>query len=532
MNRSYSMCVVTALAAVFLFIALPASAQAPSLGTAASFGVLGGSAVTNTGPTTVRGDLGVAPGTSVTGFPPGIVTGGTIHINDAVAQQAQNDTTTAYNALAGLPCGTVKTGQDLGGQTLTPGVYCFTSSAQLTGTLVLDAQGNPNAQFIFQIGSTLTTASNSEVRLINGSNSCNIFWQVGSSATIGTATSFLGNILALASITVTTGANVSGRLLARNGAVTLDSNNVTVCPDCTPITVNPATLPNGTIGAAYNQAITATGGTAPYTFAVVSGSLPPGLALAPGGALTGTPTTAGSFTFTVRATDAAACFGSRIYTIVINAAGCPTITVAPTTIPAATAGVPYGPVNITASGGVAPYTFSVTAGALPPGLTLSPAGVISGTPTQSGSFTVTITATDSSVPACRGSRIYTALVNCPVIGVQPDTVPNANLGVPYSQAFTGTGGSGMYTFTRISGTLPPGLTLTAAGTLSGTPTTVGTFNFTIQATDGAGCPGSRPYSIVVGGAATAIPTLDFFGISILILLLAAAGMFVINRLMT
>ena len=126
------------------------------------------------------------------------------------------------------------TGQDLGGLTLTPGVYCFSSSAQLTGTLTLDAQGNPNAVFIFKIGSTLTTASNSSVVVINtGGNSsiaCNVFWQVGSSATLGTGTSFAGNILALTSITLNTGANVSGRVLARNGAVTLDTNNVTVCP--------------------------------------------------------------------------------------------------------------------------------------------------------------------------------------------------------------------------------------------------------------------------------------------------------------
>lgn len=204
-----------------------ARAQATDLGTAATFGVLGASTVTNTGPTVVNGDLGVSPGSSVTGFPPGIVTG-TIHAADAAAAQAQNDVTTAYNALAALPCGTNLTGQDLGGLVLVPGVYCFDSSAQLTGTLILNAQGNTGSQFIFQIGSTLTTASNSFVTVINGPT-CNVFWQVGSSATLGTGTTFAGNILALTSITVTTSASVSGRLLARNGAVTLDSNGVTPC---------------------------------------------------------------------------------------------------------------------------------------------------------------------------------------------------------------------------------------------------------------------------------------------------------------
>jgi len=208
--------------------ALPAFAQI-SLGTTQSFAVLGGSTVTNTGPSTITGNLGVSPGSSVTGFPPGIVAGGTIHAGDATAAQAQNDLTTAYNTAAGIPCGVDLTGQNLGGLTLTPNVYCFTTSAALTGTLTLNLQGNPNAFFLFKIGSTLTTASASSVVLTNtGGASCpsNLFWQVGSSATLGTGSSFGGNILALSSITVTTGAGLTGRALARNGAVTLDTNSV------------------------------------------------------------------------------------------------------------------------------------------------------------------------------------------------------------------------------------------------------------------------------------------------------------------
>jgi hypothetical protein len=209
------------------------------LGSAQSFAVLGASTVTNTGPTVVNGNLGVSPGIAITGFPPGIVIG-TTHAGDPVALQAQTDLTAAYNTAAAAPCGTDLSGQDLGGLTLTPGVYCFSSSAALTGTLTLNAQGNPNAVFIFQVGSALTTASNSAVVMTNGGSLCsNVFWQIGTSATLGTGTMFGGNILALASITLTTGASVSGRTLARTGAVTLDSSSVGGCASGIPASTIP-----------------------------------------------------------------------------------------------------------------------------------------------------------------------------------------------------------------------------------------------------------------------------------------------------
>ena len=198
---------------------------APNLGGAAPFGVLAGTTVTNTGASQVIGNVGVSPGTAIIGLTPGMVVG-TIHAGDAVAAQAQADALAAYNNLAGQACDTVLSGQDLGGLTLTPGVYCFASSAQLTGTLTLNAQGNPDAVFIFQIGSTLTTASNAAVLLVNGGNTCNIFFQVGSSATLGTDTSFEGNIIANASITLDTRAGIHGRALALNGAVTMDTNTI------------------------------------------------------------------------------------------------------------------------------------------------------------------------------------------------------------------------------------------------------------------------------------------------------------------
>ena len=181
-------------------------APARGLGSAASFEVLGGSTVTNTGASVVAGDLGVAPGTTITGFPPGLVTdGGATHAGDALALQAQSDVALAYNSSAGQPCNTHLAGQELGGKTLTPDVYCLSSLAQLTGQLVLDAQGNAAAVWIIQIPGGLSTASNSSVVVTNGGGVCNVFWIVGESATIGASSSFAGNILALTSITLATG---------------------------------------------------------------------------------------------------------------------------------------------------------------------------------------------------------------------------------------------------------------------------------------------------------------------------------------
>jgi len=207
-----------------------AQANVP-LGTAGNFAVLASSAVTNTGSTVVVGDVGVSPGSAITGFPPGVVTPpATIHAGDATAAIAQNDLTVAYTNASNQASSQNLTGQNLGGKTLGPGVYTFNTSAQLTGTLTLSGTGF----YIFQIGSTLTTASGSVVAAINGADAATIFWQVGSSATLGTGSTFIGNILAQISITTTTSVTMAGRLLARTGAVTMDTIALTYPPSTAP----------------------------------------------------------------------------------------------------------------------------------------------------------------------------------------------------------------------------------------------------------------------------------------------------------
>jgi hypothetical protein len=206
-----------------------AAPSAVPLGTASGFGVLAGAGITNTGPTTVTGDIGTYPTTTITGT-------GSMTVNGANqgggvrTQQAKTDLVTAYNNAAGQgPTSPIVS--DLGGQTLAPGVYNSASSLGLTGTLTLNGGGDASAVFVFQAGSTLTTASASQVVLINGAQACNVFWQVGSSTTLGTGSTFLGTVLAAQSITVTTGVTIGGRVLARNGAVTLDTDTITV-PSC------------------------------------------------------------------------------------------------------------------------------------------------------------------------------------------------------------------------------------------------------------------------------------------------------------
>ena len=251
---------VTCLAVLAMSAGAARAAQpAVGLGTADSYAVLSGSAVTNTGPSTVNGDLGVSPGTALTGFPPGTINGAT-HVADAAAAQAKADLTVAYDDAAGrTPASTVS--GDLGNRTLAPGVYESGSSLGLTGTLTLDGANDPNAVFILKAGSSLTTASGSRVALINGAQACNVFWQIGSSATLGTSSVFAGNIIALTSISMNDGVTVSGRALARNGAVTLINDTISAAHCAAGTTGGTTTTGGGTTGGGT----TTTGGDTPTT---------------------------------------------------------------------------------------------------------------------------------------------------------------------------------------------------------------------------------------------------------------------------
>lgn len=316
---------VVLLAVGLLWQQSPAfAATSVGLGTAASYSVLAGTTVTNTGPSTLQSDLGVSPGSAITGFPPGL-SGGATHTADAVALQAQSDVGIAYDNAAGQAVTTSVSG-DLVGRTLTEGVYNSTSSLALNGQLTLDGQGNTNSVFVFQVASALVTGSASTIILTNGAQACNVFWQVGSSATLGTASSFKGTILALTSITVQNRATVEGRALARNGQVSLDTN-VFTAPACatTPTTSAPPTT--GTPSATGTPTDTVSATATPTTTTTVSAT-PTGtptvtetLATGAGGTPTVAPTSAAPLAGTGNGSGAGAAGGRNQGTNVDTAAG-------------------------------------------------------------------------------------------------------------------------------------------------------------------------------------------------------------------
>lgn len=339
---------ISALAAATLALALVPGMTANAattidgpidLGTAATFSVLASSTVTNTNLSVLNGDLGLSPETSITGFPPGIVNG-TIHQTDATAAEAQADLTTAYGVAAGLTPMATGLG-DLVGQSLTPGVY---AGGELSLTGALELAGSAESVWVFQAASTLIVGPGSIITMSGGASACNVFWQVGSSATLDTGAQFIGTVMAAESITANSTATVSGRLLASNGAVTLDTNTITAPTGCaapgtvsTSPTITSAPPPDGLAGTDYSHTVVASGTPSP-TYTVTSGTLPTGLVLdGATGIISGEPTTAGTYTFTVTASNGTAPDSAADYTVVIAAvAGALPADAAPTLPPTGT----------------------------------------------------------------------------------------------------------------------------------------------------------------------------------------------------
>jgi hypothetical protein len=475
---------VAGLAALsFQVLASPEGPRPPALGSAVSFAILGGSAVTNARDTIVAGNVGVSPGNTITGFSSQSFSIGGVHRNDSLARAAHRDAAAAYDDLAGRTCNPGSIDPILGGTTRTAGVYCFGSDARLEGVLTLDAGGNRDAVWIFKVPGALTVVPGASVVVINGGYDGNVDWQVGTTATLGEESALKGNILARTSITLNRGASLSGRALAEQGPVTLDDNDVSLC--CAPITVMPTTLPNGIAGTPYSLTLAATGGTESFRFTTTT--TPAWLSLT-GNVLSGVPV-AGVSTFTVTATDTVTgCTGGRTYTINI----CP-ITILPETLPKGVAGRDYREA-LGASGGSGSYEFLVTS--QPAGWHLTfEENVLSGDrPVVAGSFTFTVGARDL-VTGCTASRTYMVIVDPCSLTVLPPSLPKGTKGVEYPEIeFTAIGSEGSNTF--VAGETPAGLTFDSPF-LYGTPAMAGVYPLTVTATNAVGCSGLRDYTIIV-----------------------------------
>jgi len=282
---------------------------------------------------------------------------------------------------------------------------------------------------------------------------------------------------------------------ATNSAGTSAPATVTVTVGSPTISIAPASLPAGTAGIAYSTtSLAASGGNAPYAFSLASGALPSGLTLASNGTLSGTPTSSGNFSFTAKATDAFSYTGTRSYTLTIVAGS---MAITPATLPAPIYSSSYSQ-QLTVSGGVAPYTFSINGGSLPTGIALSSTGTLTGSPSKAGTYTFSVTAVDSSSNLTSVSQTYTLTIATPFIDITPITLPAATVGTGYSTSISASGGVAPFEYGIAFGSLPAGMSLTSTGTLSGTPTTAGTFTFGVRASDTNRFTGVRPYSFVVG----------------------------------
>ncbi|RZA24482.1 MAG: autotransporter outer membrane beta-barrel domain-containing protein, partial [Lysobacteraceae bacterium] len=265
----------------------------------------------------------------------------------------------------------------------------------------------------------------------------------------------------------------------------------TLAIDAPVILVDPATLPDGDVGTAYSAALSASGGAAPYSYSLLSGVLPVGMSFSSAGQFSGTPRSDGSFSLTVRATDANGNTGTQAYSFSIAA---PTLAITPATLPAGTTNIAYSQA-LASSGGIAPYSYSLVSGSLPVGISFTSAGVFAGTPTTAGSYTTTVRSTDDAGYSV--DNVYTFAIDAPTISIDPETLDAAVVGDAYTVVLAANGGAAPYAFALESGALPPGIGLDGAGGFNGTPGASGTFNFSVRATDSNGNSGTRAYTLRV-----------------------------------
>ncbi|WP_426789037.1 putative Ig domain-containing protein [Xanthomonas campestris] len=421
------------------------------------------------------------------------------------------------------------------GDTLSePNETFFVNVSNISGAGVSDAQGqgtivNDDAQPTLSIddvsvneGNSGTTTATFTVTLSAASGQTVL---VNYASADGTATAGSDYVARSGTLTFAPGTTAQGVAITVNGDTAVEPNETfsvglsgvsnasiaratgtgTIINDDAVVTVGPASLPSATAGSAYSQNLSASGGTAPYTFTVTAGALPAGLTLSPAGVLSGTPTATGSFNFTASATDSGnPTTGSRAYALVVAGAN---VILPATTLPAGTAGQAYSSAITPAAGGIAPYTYAVTAGALPAGITLNSAtGAVTGTPTSAGNFAFSVTATDStSGTASQATQSYAVTIAAPTIVVAPSALPTATRGTAYSLTLSASGGTAPYTYTLNAGSLPAGLTLASNGTLSGTATTEGSFTVTVRATDAGNFTGDQAYSLTVAAPNLALP---------------------------
>lgn len=459
----------------------------PNLGFTSSFAVLGGS-VTNSGSTTIiAGNVGTSPGNTAPGLSRSNFILGDPRLNDSLAQQAQKDTAAAYNNLAARSPTAPLTG-DLGlGRTVVPGVYRVPPVAVLTGSLVLDACGDPNAVWIFEIDSSLTTNAGSTVQTINEGRDNNVFWRIGGPATFGTKSVFAGNVLATGSITIESNATISGRILTP-GAVSLTDAGVTIC--CALLDMAPHVLPDGLPATEYTQTLTPKGGNGSYRFALAASDLQPGVVtVTESGVLSVKPTTAGVFKLAIAISDSTGINCIRVFRLVI----CGNIVLPD--IPTPTACVDYK-YEIKPSGGEPPYTVTTPPGTLPKDLQLV-GNILKGV-ARLGQSTFSLTATDAL--GCSTTKSYSFDIQSDLT-LATDMLTDGNAGDHYEAVFTAAGGTGPYTFT-FAGDVPPDLVPSPVTPpspiekLTGTLTKPGCHAFTVTVTNGS-CTVSKDYTIVV-----------------------------------